>query len=251
MMSHPLDFARELVEGSISGASAVALVKPLLYCKNVQQEAARNKVKAVYSKDLRVWYRGVGGFAGSFVPVTAIQIAVSNGCMPYFSPLTSSVIGGGVSAIVFCPAEAQMKLKEKWGLSSKETRQAIYKAKGWSGFYRAFPAFAIREMMFTAAYGQGAPTFTKYFHSKGVPTVLATLLGGVGAGSVGMVASHVFDSYVTVMQRDLTMKEPMYRYIVRKEAWAGLGWRIGVGVGAVTMIAGSREVFKYFKEDKS
>lgn len=65
----PAYFLHNVCVGSLSGVSAVILVQPMTYFKNVQQAMAAQSALSVkdHTANPRIWFRGLGGCAASFM----------------------------------------------------------------------------------------------------------------------------------------------------------------------------------------
>ncbi|MFC2049553.1 MC/SLC25 family protein [Chlamydiota bacterium] len=220
--------------------AVVSIAQPMIYFKNVSQAKARQEGKSAppvkgIAKDIRVWYRGVYGFAASFAPTAAIQIAANGIFSSVMDPSLAAPAAGMVSAIAVCPAEGimiqQQKGKTFWG-----TAQQIYSNHGVQGFYRAFVPTAIREGAFTAAYLGAAPWMKEKMQSFGVNEWIAQVIAGVVAGTVATIPTHPFDTYKTQKQGDFSMKMPMIKAIFQKTAFAGLKWRVAIIATATTVM---------------
>jgi Mitochondrial carrier protein len=236
----PTNFWQNVFVGSVSGMSAVSMIQPMIYFKNVKQAKAAQGNSATQSKGFeknpRVWYRGVGGFATSFAPTVAIQTAANGVFSNVWSPFFAASAAGIASAIVVCPAEGIMIQQQKTGKGFWETAKQIYASYGARGFSRAFIPTAIREGVFTAAYLGATPTMKEKMHSFGVNEWAAQIMAGTVAGAVAAGISHPFDTFKTQKQGDFSMKMSMIKAIFQKTAFAGFGWRVAMIVTATTVM---------------
>ena len=237
----PIDFWQNVFVGSISGVSAVAMIQPMIYFKNVKQEAMTQDGKpAIQSKNFeknpRVWYRGVGGFAASFAPTIAIQTAAHGIFSNVWNPFFAASAAGITSAIVVCPAEGIMIQQQRTGKGFWETAMHVHASYGASGFYRAIVPTAIREGVFTAAYLGAAPIMKEKMHSLGVNEWVAQITAGTVAGTIAAGISHPFDTFKTQKQGDFSMKISMINALFQKTAFAGFGWRVAMIITATTVM---------------
>lgn len=218
----PTDFWQNVFVGSISGMSAVSMIQPMIYFKNVKQSKVAQEGKSVtqvkgFEKNPRIWYRGVGGFAASFAPTIAIQTAANGIFSNVWGPFFAASAAGITSAIVVCPAEGIMIQQQNTGKGFWQTAKHVYSAYGVQGFYRAFVPTAIREGAFTAAYLGAAPIMKEKMHSFGVNEWVAQVIAGTVAGTVAAGISHPFDTFKTQKQGDFSMKMSMIQAIFQKQ----------------------------------
>lgn len=242
------NFWQNVFIGSFSAVSAVPIIQPMIYFKNVSQAKAQAKTaqesKAIsqlsqvksFKKDPRIWYKGVGVFSANFIPTTAIQTAANGIFSNVCSPLVAATAAGITSAITVCPAEGIMTQQQITHNNFLKTAKNIYSIFGFKGFYRAFVPTAIREGFFTAGYLGGAPIMKKKIESFGINEYVSQIIAGTVAGTIAAAISQPFDTFKTQKQADFSMKIPMIKAIFQKGAFTGFNWRVPIVVAATTMI---------------
>lgn len=242
-------FWQNVLVGSLSGMSAVSLIQPMIYFKNVKQgqitqaDSPSNPPKRAEINP-RVWYRGFGGFAASFAPTIAVQTVAKGIFLNIFTPLYASSAAGVASAIVVCPAEVVMIQQQQTGKGFLETTRHVFVTYGFFGFYRAFTHTAIREGAFAAAYLGAGPNIKERLQSLGVNEWVAQIIAGVVAGSAAAVVSHPFDTLKTKKQGDFSTDISMVKAFFSERSWraainkafAGFGWRAAMIITATTVM---------------
>ncbi len=218
--------------GSLSGISAVSMIQPLIYFKNMKQLGSHVK------RNPRVWYRGVGGFAASFAPTIALQTAVKGIFSNIWDlgPVVAALAGGAFSALVVCPAEGIMIQQQKTGVGFFKTAEYVYTDYGIRGFYRALLPTAAREATFAAAYLGVTPIVKRKLESLGMHAWIAQILAGAGVGIAAAGISHPFDTVKTQQQGDLSMKMATVEALCKKGVFAGFAWRAAMLTTATTVI---------------
>jgi hypothetical protein len=207
----------------------------MLYFKVLQQAKGATESKFVWNP--RVWYRGFGSIAGSFVPTVAVQTAANGifaSLLPH--PILSAGAAGMVSAIIVCPAEGIMIQQQKTGKNFWTAALSIQKQHGFLGIFRAFIPTAMREGSFTASYLGLAPLLKEKFKKEGMNEGLAHMLAGTVSGIFSAAISHPIDVYKTQKQWDLAIKNFQLKALLQAGPFAGLGWRTGIIVTASTVI---------------
>lgn len=237
----PTDFLQNIFVGSISGMSAVSLIQPMIYFKNLQQSRVAQEGRSVtpfkgFEKNPRVWYRGVGVFAASFAPTVAIQTTAKGIFSNVWDPLVAASVAGMISAIAVCPAEGIMIQQQNTGKSFWETAKHVGSTYGVRGFFRGFVPTAIREGVFTTAYLGATPIMKEKIRAFGVNEWVAQGIAGTGVGVVAAAISHPFDTFKTQKQGDFSMQKSMITAIFEKSAFAGFWWRVAMVVTATTVI---------------
>lgn len=235
----PTDFWKNVCVGSVSGMSAVAVIQPLIYFKNIQQSRVAEKslsLKQAFTFNPRLWYRGVFVFGGSFAPTIAIQTAANGALVNVWSPLVAATAAGVFSALAVCPAEGIMIQQQNTGSSMWQTSKHIYSNHGIRGFYRAFIPTTIREGVFTAAYLGAVPIAKEKIQSLDISEGKAQIGAGAAVGIVAAAASHPFDTFKTQMQKDFSLKTSLVQGVFQKKVFAGFGWRAAMVMIATTLM---------------
>jgi hypothetical protein len=228
-------FWQDVLVGGISGITTISIIQWMMYFKVVQQAKGATESKFVWNP--RVWYRGFGSIAGSFVPTVAVQTAANGifvSLLPH--PILAAGAAGMVSAIIVCPAEGIMIQQQKTDKNFWATALAIQKHQGFMGIYRAFIPTAMREGTFTASYLGLVPLLKEKFKKEGMNEGLAHISAGTISGIFSAVISHPIDVYKTQKQWDLAIKNFRLKALLQAGLFAGLGWRTAIIVTASTAI---------------
>ena len=236
-----MDFLQNIFVGSISGMSAVSIIQPMIYFKNLQQSRVAQEGKSVtvfkgFEKNPRVWYRGVGVFAASFAPTVAIQTTAKGILSKIWDPLVAASVAGMISAIAVCPAELIMIQQQNTGKNFWETAKHVGSNYGVRGFFRGLLPTGIREGVFTTAYLGATPMLKEKVRSLRVNEWVAQGIAGTIVGIVVAAISHPFDTFKTQKQGNFSMQKSMIKAIFEKAAFAGFGWRTGMVITATTLI---------------
>jgi hypothetical protein len=228
-------FWQNVFVGGVSGITTISIIQWMMYFKVVQQANSATESKFVWNP--RVWYRGFGSIAGSFVPTVAVQTAANGiftSLLPH--PILAAGAAGMVSAIIVCPAEGIMIQQQKTGKNFWAATLVIQKQHGYLGIYRAFIPTAMREGSFAASYLGLVPLLKEKFKKQGMNEGLAHMLAGTVSGVFSAVISHPIDVYKTQKQWDLAIKNFQLKALLHAGPFAGLGWRTAIIVTASTVI---------------
>jgi len=224
--------------GSASGISAVALIKPQMYFKNVSQTPSLN---AKFTINPLILYRGTGVFAASFVPIVAIQSVVNGLLSPNSSnPLSPAIAAGVSSSIIVSPSECILRQQEITGKNLKETISNMYSQRGLRIFCRGLIPTAIREGAFAGSYLGAVPELREKIKFFGFSDTQAQVSAGIISGTIAAVISQPFDTYKTQVQSDLSKKISL-RSVFQKDAFLGLSWRISMMATATTIMPAVKE----------
>lgn len=235
---------RSVLYGGIAGTSAVPIIQSLIYFKNIEQSA-----KMSYSHDPRVWYRGVGGFAFSYIPTTAIQTSAKEAFSKKVNPIFASASAGIVSSVVVCPFEGIMIQQQASGKSFLATVRHMYSHKGVMSFARGFLPTEVREGAFASAYLGAAPGIKKKMVEKEYTEFVSCTTSGIVAGTVAAVISQPFDTYKTKRQQSFKFDEPIFRTIFNRSSFKGLKWRIGmVSIASIVIPLVQEKIYKAIKQ---
>lgn len=244
-------FFEATLGGGLAGAAEVAVDHPLWSLKTRYQNEQIPKNQK-FTLDPRVLYRGFLPNIFSMVPISAIQVSVSQGLKslghtPSNPPsdlesLSYSAAGGAISALVGSPTELLMAHQTKdRGFFS--TLIDIVRQRGLRGLLPGMSGTAMRDAKFTVGYGYASPRlkeeFSQYMHEDA-----AAVAGGLSAGLPVAALSQPWDTLKTRQQTGSTPVTPLWKLakdIVAKEGIRGLyngsAWRMG-RVASAIMIMG-------------
>ncbi len=223
----PTNFFQNLFVGSIAGVSAVSIIQPMIYFKNVTQAQAANNAQVVkFEKNPGAWYRGFFGFASSYAPTIALQMAANGVFENYCHPFMAAMGAGSFSAVIACPAELMMTQQQQTGETFWKTAAYVFKNHGIQGFYRAALETSIREAVFTGAYLGAAPVLKEKMRAYGMNEWVAQILAGCIAGTIAAAVSQPFDTFKTQKQSNFALKMSIKQGICQKTAFAGFKWRV-------------------------
>lgn len=249
-----IGFFQNVCVVSLSGMIGISIIQPLIYFKNMKQSTFPQTVemsklekeiksKFKFFKIIPRWYRGLGGNVATFTPIVAFQTATSGGLSGLMDPLLAATIAGVFSAVIDCPAEGIMIQQQKTGRSFRETVSTINKSYGKSAFFRGIVPTMVREGAFTAAYLGVVPLLKAKLKEKEIKEWQALIFAGTVAGTLAAVISHPFDTNKTQRQGDYSLKVPLKTSILKKHAFAGIGWRIAMVVSLITIMTFFQESF--------
>lgn len=157
----------------------------------------------------------------SLAPITAVQVSCSqifrsllfNNRDDYVAKATSAFSAGAVSGLISGPSECIIVNQQATGMGVGGTFSSIYKAAGLSGIIRGSIFAMLRDASFTAGYVALAPIAAEALYNEMTKTnpntslVACRILSGIAVGCVVGVASHPFDTWKTVLQRDYDCKK--------------------------------------------
>ncbi len=261
-----------IFSGGLAGASEVFFDHPFWTLKTRYQNDKIPKNQK-FTLDPRVLYRGFMPNIFSMVPITALQVGISEGLSKLFhtpdvnppsdlNALSYNAIGGGTSALVGGPTELAMaqQTKERGFFS---TLKNIYTHHGFRGLAVGLPGTIMRDAKFTIGFGFLSP----YIKNKLSPYLddnAAKVGGGIGAGLPVAILSQPWDTLRTIQQTQMQLVEkvtapitPMWeiaKKTVQKEGIRGLykgcEWRMARVASAVCIMSEVNERTKEYMKPK-
>ena len=121
--------------------------------------------------------------------------------------LVAALGAGIVSAVIYTPVDLLTIQQQQMGMSLASCASRIMQDYGPLGFVRGVGAMAVREGIFTLGMFGLTPIFSEALQ-KNVKrlksnTVLANLLGSLGAGITAALLTHPMDTIKTRIQNDM------------------------------------------------
>jgi hypothetical protein len=250
--SAQLSPAQQIIAGGAAGAATATVVQPLVFIKNqLQQRHGLKEIRATFAQELeqlhkqldslhrqnklstlnykmlnhaaaavapvKVLYRGYPVFAGSYIPVTAVQFMVAgqlttlagNRELNAKEQLAVSALAGAASTVVAGPAELAMLHQQNSGLSLWRTTQKLVAQHGARVLTRGIGITAVRKAGFTIGYAAIYPLLKQWATNVdgGNYKLFAPTIATVGAGIATIALTHPLDVVKTGIQEDVARQK--------------------------------------------
>ena len=232
----------DLLVGASAGVLKILVAMPLLTWKFCAQAGSPLPVH------LPDWYRGIVVQATAVAPIASLQMLVNgtlqkvlSGASPLSAKLKRELttlerllaaLGAGiVSAVIHSPVDLLTIQQQQLGMSLASCASRIMQDYGPLGFVRGLGAMAVREGIFTLGMFGLTPIFSEALQ-KNIKrlksnTVLANLLGSLGAGITAALLTHPMDTVKTQIQNDMmgvTYKNILntLNLLVESKGWGAL-----------------------------
>ena len=192
--------------GVTAGTIEVAMLQPMLYCKNATQQGLP------FTLNPAVLYRGIGMsvinmsvLTGLQFPLTgAVATAITGGAnrdMSSAEKISAGFAGGALSGIVCAPMELVMIQQQRFGANLSSAASRVVQEFGAGSLFRGLTMSMGREGLFTAGYLGLGPVFAgklKEANALGGSQGACDFAGAVGAGMIAATLSHPMDTIKTV-----------------------------------------------------
>lgn len=248
--------------GIFGGMAETTIFMPILTWKFCIQEGRP------LPRNLTGLYRGMFAQVSSVAPITGLQV-VANGILAQLmsggtrdlskpEKLLTAIGAGGLSAIVYSPADLTTIHQQKLGLNIPATIKHLHGQYGLPGLFRGFGSTAGREAIYTCGYLGIVPVVAETLREQEIcSSELTSNLGGaVAGGCLASLLSHPLDTCKTVVQADMAgttypNARATFGMLVREQGIAALYRgglpRLARNIGAFFLIAVLREKFIDYK----
>jgi len=193
--------------GAFSGLSDVIISHPLFVMKSYLQQG-----KSIIWR-LSSLYEGAVLNALSFMPITAIQVSVTNwieknifcNTLNFTKSILASFLAGTISALISCPVELIMLLQANLHyLGFLAAIQLQIHTFGISGLFIGFAATALREGIFSMCFNSIPNKIQQVIKPYCANENASNIISGLISGSIGTLISQPFDTIKTVQQSSIS-----------------------------------------------
>eukprot|EP00793_Prasinoderma_coloniale_P003918 PRCOL_00006759-RA len=206
------------IAGAVAGVVEVLVGHPFDSVKTQQQTAGKGDPTTFIGMAVHMMRtRGIGAFyAGVMAPAIQKGIGISfmfgamealrtlTGAHPWDTPIRWMVccaMVGFFESFVYCPLDLiKARLQVGREKSILECARAITKTNGTFGVYLGWRLHALKEMVGNIGLFTGFEAGNALFLSLGLPTPVATCLGGSVSGVLYYFLPHPFDTLKSIVQ---------------------------------------------------